>query len=84
MVTSVPTGQDIEQVKTLFPGTLTNIHIKTGMRPSDLLYQESYSYELGYVCMGAKNQHELLANHRKALDYLRFEISDPETMAYKG
>ncbi len=84
VVTSVPTEEDIERVKTLFPGTLTNIHIKTGMRPSDLLYQESYSYELGYVYMGAKNQHELLENHRKALEYLRFEIAHPETMAYKG
>lgn len=83
VVTYAPTKQDIEQVQTLFPGTLTNFHIKTGMRPSDLLYQESYSYELGYVCMGANNEHELLENHRKALDYLRFEISNEES-ASKG
>lgn len=79
VITYAPTEQDIEQVKTLYPGTLTNFHIKTGMRPSDLLYQDSYSYELGYVCMGAKNEHDLLENHRKALDYLRFEISDEES-----
>ena len=75
VMTYVPTEQDLEQVNTLFPGTLTNIHVKTGMRPSDILDQESYSYELGYVFMGARNEHELLENHRKALEYLRFEIS---------
>jgi biotin carboxylase len=83
VITYAPTGQDIEHVKTLFPGTLFNIHVKTGMRPSDLLNQESYSYELGYVCMGANSEHELLENHRKALDYLRFEISNKES-ASKG
>ncbi len=76
VITYAPTEQDIEQVQRLFPGTLTNIHVKPGMRPSDLLNQESYSYELGYVCMGANNEHELLENHRKALEYLRFEISN--------
>lgn len=76
VITYAPTESDIEKVKTLFPGTLPNIHVKTGMRPSDVPNQESYSYELGYVFMGAKNEHELLENHRKALDYLRFEIAD--------
>jgi len=61
-------------VQELFPGTLMNIHVKPGMRLSDLLYQESYSYELGYLFMGAANEHELLENHRRAQEHLPFEL----------
>ena len=71
----VPDQEELQRVQELFPGTLINIHVKEGMRPSDLPNQESYSYELGYVCMGAKNEHELLENHRKCLEYLKFDFS---------
>lgn len=75
VLTRVPTDQDINRVKTLFPGTLVNIHVKAGMRPSDLPNQEPYSYEIGYVYMGAKNEHELLERHRQAMEHLRFETA---------
>ncbi len=75
VLTRVPTDHDINRVKTLFPDTLVNIHVKEGMRPSDLPNQEPYSYEVGYLYMGAKNEHELLEHHRQAMEYLRFEAS---------
>jgi biotin carboxylase len=71
----VPDQEEFQRVREIFPGTLINIHVKEGMRPSDLPNQESYSYELGYVCMGAKNEHELLENHRKCLEHLKFDFS---------
>ena len=71
----VPNQEQIQRVKERFPDTLINIHVKEGMRPSDLPGQESYSYDLGYVCIGADNEHALLENHRKCLEILKFEFS---------
>ncbi|SFP92201.1 ATP-grasp domain-containing protein [Nitrosomonas cryotolerans] len=70
----VPGQEQIQRVKKRFPDALINIHVKEGMRPSDLQSQESYSYELGYVCMGADNEHALLDNHRQCLEILKFEF----------
>jgi biotin carboxylase len=75
VVKRVPTEEEIQHVKECFPGLLVNIHVKEGMRLSDLPSQESYSYELGYICLGAKNEHELLEHSRTCLDYLKFEYS---------
>ena len=74
LVKGAPKERDLQRVQELFPGTLVNIHVREGMRLSELVNKESYSYELGFLCMGAKNEHELLENHKKALDYLSFEL----------
>jgi hypothetical protein len=71
----IPSEDEIRRVKDLFPGTLVQLHIKEGMKPSELLNQESYSYELGFIFMGAHDEHELLDNHRKCLEHLNFEFS---------
>ncbi|MDH3504449.1 MAG: ATP-grasp domain-containing protein [Nitrospirota bacterium] len=71
----VPGEKEIQHVKERFSGALVNIHVKEGMRPSDLPNQESYSYELGYVCLGAQNEHELLEHSRTCQEYLKFEYS---------
>ncbi|MEX2492989.1 MAG: ATP-grasp domain-containing protein [Nitrospirales bacterium] len=75
VVKRVPNEEQVQAVKERFPGTLVNIHVQEGMRLSELPNQESYSYELGYIYMGANNEHELLENYRKCLDYLKFEYS---------
>jgi ATP-grasp domain-containing protein len=74
IVKSIPKERDIQRVQELFPGTLVKIHAQEGMRLSESLNKESYSYELGFMFMGAKNEHELLENHKKALGYLSFEL----------
>jgi hypothetical protein len=74
LVKGTPKERDIQRVQELFPGTLVKIHVEEGMRLSESLNKESYSYELGLMFMGAKNEHELLENHQKALDYLPFEL----------
>ena len=74
IVKKCPSSNELQRVCDLFPGTLFNIHIKEGMRLSDLLNQESYSYELGYMCMGANSEHELVANYHQALKHLTFEL----------
>jgi hypothetical protein len=74
LVKGTPKECDIQRVQELFPGTLVKIHVEEGMRLSKSLNKESYSYELGFMFMGAKNEHALLENHQKAIDYLPFEL----------
>ncbi len=75
VIKKCPSPSDLQKVQALFPGTLFNIHIKEGMHLSDLINQESYSYELGYMCMGAGSEHELLENYHQALSHLSFELA---------
>ena len=75
IVRRIPKEREIQKVQELFPGTLVEIHAQEGMRLSESVHKESYSYELGFMFMGAKNEHELLEHHQKALDYLHFELT---------
>lgn len=75
VVKRVPSDEQIERVKERFPGTLVNIHVKEGIRLSEMPNQESYSYELGYLFVGAQNEHELLEKYRQCLQYFPFEYS---------
>jgi hypothetical protein len=73
-VTKTPSAQDIEKVRTSFPDTEVQLHVHPGMRLSDLKDQDSYSYEIAVMFMGANSQKELLKNYRTALTILPFEI----------
>ena len=46
------------------------------MRLSDLTRQESYSYEVAVVFMGADSRAQLLDNYRQAVGMLGMEFAD--------
>ena len=75
-VHKVPSIEDIEKVKQRFPDTSIHLHIKPGMNLDDLPDQDSYSYEIAVLFMGAANQRQLLENYSTALDLLPFEIQE--------
>lgn len=77
-VLQVPDKRDIEKVKKKFPGTEILLHVHEGMRLSDLLDQESYSYEIAVLFMGADNSETLSVNKRIALSMLPFRIDHDE------
>ncbi|MDR9437297.1 MAG: D-alanine--D-alanine ligase [Thiohalophilus sp.] len=77
-VKTVPTRSQIDQVKQWFPDTEIQLHIEPGMWLRDLSDQDSYSYEIATLFMGANNQKQLLANYQAALDGLSFDIRDTE------
>jgi biotin carboxylase len=70
----VPSPAQLEQVRQRFPDTTIQLHVQPGMRLSDLPDQDSYSYEIAVMFMGAANQQQLLANYRSALQMLPFDI----------
>lgn len=77
-VTRVPSPQDMEKVRQRFPDTDIQLHVHPGMRLSDLKDQDSYSYEIAVLFMGANNQKQLLQNYRTALAMLPITIEPDE------
>lgn len=77
-VLQVPDKRDIEKVKEKFPGTDVLLHVHEGMRLSDMFDQDSYSYEIAVLFMGADNSETLSANKRIALSMLPFRIDHDE------
>ena len=77
-VVTVPGPSEIEALKHRFSGTEIVIYIKAGMRLSDLRDQDSYSYEIADLFLGADSQDELLKKYQEALKMLPFAIDHDE------
>ncbi|EPC02012.1 hypothetical protein L861_20380 [Litchfieldella anticariensis FP35 = DSM 16096] len=76
VVTRVPTTEELEALKAEFPGTMIDLQVHEGQRLSTLPEQDSYSFALALVWMGAQNEEELLANYESLASRLHFEYDD--------
>lgn len=74
-VVKVPNEKEITALQEQIPDTLIDIFIKPGMRLSDLANQDSYSYEVADILLGANSEQELLEKHRQCLEGLGFEFA---------
>lgn len=81
IVTRVPTQAEIESLQRRYPGLDVLVDVKPGMRLEDLPNQDSYSYHVATLYLGASNREELLERYRECLDALSFEYApvDEET-----
>lgn len=77
-VRSVPSPHAIKDVQTLFPGTEIIITVNSDMHLSELKDQDSYSFEICDLFMGAASHEELLRNYHTALSMLPFDIEQCE------
>jgi len=73
VVTRAPTQKEIREIESSYPGTAINLQVNKGTRLSDLPEQDSYSFAVAHVFMGAGNQKRLLRNYRKVRKALGFE-----------
>ena len=71
-VTRVPTAAEIDALVHRFPGTIVHPQVEKGMRLSDLHEQDSYSYTLAIVYMGAGSRKALRDNWRTCAASLNF------------
>jgi hypothetical protein len=76
VVRRVPSAEEIAAVERELPGTIVKIAAEPGGLLSDLPLQDSYSYELGRVFMGAADVAELEARYEQCLAGLPFEIDE--------
>jgi biotin carboxylase len=74
-VTRIPGAEQIEEVKRRFPGSIIQSLVKEGMRLSELPFQDSYSFKLAILYMGAAKQKELLANFQQAVRILGYQVT---------
>lgn len=72
----VPDASDLRRVSEMAPDTLAKVAVEPGMRLSEMQHQDSYSYEIATLFMGARDTEELEAHYARAIDLLDFEI-DP-------
>ena len=72
VVTRVPTAAEIKKVEQRFPGTVIQPQVREGMRLSELLEQDSYSYDLCHLFIGGQDQKELLEIYLQCQEMLPF------------
>lgn len=77
-VTRAPTPEEIEAAAAKVPGTFIRPQAHEGMRLSELPEQDSYSYAIACIWMGASKQSTLLWNYERVLKNLNFEFTDIE------
>jgi hypothetical protein len=75
-VTRVPSEEEIAELERDFPGTVIALQAEAGMRLSSLPEQDSYSFALAYVWMGAEDEEALEANYRRLAERLNFEFEE--------
>jgi biotin carboxylase len=76
-VTAVPSDEEIRRLRERFPDAEIKITVKEGMRLSELPNQETYSYDLGQIILGAHSEEELLEKHRHCREALTFAFEQP-------
>jgi hypothetical protein len=73
-VRSAPSPSDVAAVAERFPGARVDLDAAPGMRLSELRSQDSYSYELGRVFVGADDYRSLEERITQIEDMLHFDI----------
>lgn len=82
-VLKTPTQNEINILKKFIPGLEININVKEGQHLSELKNQDSYSFELANIFIGARDQRELVEKYHQCVDGLSFEIEyDEATQLY--
>lgn len=73
-VTRVPNARELGHLAARFPGTIVHPQVEAGMQLSQLHEQDSYSYNLAIVYMGAESRQKLRDNWRECARALPFEF----------
>jgi hypothetical protein len=73
----VPTAEEVEQVQRDIAGCTVDVSITAGDRLSELHDQDSYSYALATIYLGADDEDDLIRKYERALAGLPFEFEEP-------
>ncbi|ATY11760.1 biotin carboxylase [Amycolatopsis sp. AA4] len=76
VVTRIPTQAEIAALCEELGGTTISVTPEEGQRLSELPEQDSYSFELAELIIGADTEDELEAKYDKCRERLRFEFED--------
>lgn len=73
-VRRVPTREEIDAIEADYPGCHILPQVHEGMWLSELPEQDSYSYAVAYIYLGAENQSTLLRNYERIRKRLKIEF----------
>lgn len=76
-----PTELEIERVQREIPGVTVEVIAHEGDRLSELIGQDSYSYIIAHIYVGAQDEAELTEKYQWCVRALPFEIDDEEVTA---
>jgi biotin carboxylase len=76
VVTRVPSEAQIRAAEGAIPDAKVRLVVEAGTQLSDIRDQDSYSYEIANVWLGAQTQNELLDKYQELAKQLPFEFSD--------
>jgi biotin carboxylase len=75
IVERIPDAEDIARFERRFPGAMMRVLVREGARLAHLPYQDSYSFEIAEIFLGANSQGELLMKYNEALALLPFRFA---------
>lgn len=75
-VTRVPSREEIEAIEREVDGVRIQIPPKVGRRLTDMRDQDSYSFELALIHMGADDEADVERKYEAVVDRLHFEFED--------
>ncbi|MGP3999435.1 ATP-grasp domain-containing protein [Streptomyces sp. 8N706] len=71
-----PTAKEVERLEQEIPGLKVDLVPEEGQRLSDMPGQDSYSFELAHIFVGADSEAELREKYDRCVASLRFEFTD--------
>lgn len=80
-VEHVPSASEIEEIERQVPGATIELRIGADMWLSDLRHQDSYTYELAHVFIGAADEQELLEKYQTCTRNLEFRFRNAPALA---
>lgn len=86
VVTRAPSQEEVAAAARSEPDCFIELEVNEGDQLSELRDQDSYSFELANIWLGAQAQDELLDKYRKVAERLPFEFSDggrPEEFQFR-
>lgn len=81
VVAHTPDKAEIARFHQVFPDALMRVLVNEGERLAHLMYQDSYSFEIAELFLGADSEPELLEKYDAALKLLPFEFKPLEPVA---
>jgi len=79
VVRRAPTAEEVERAEAVAPGVSVHLNVAEGDRLSALRGEDSYSYELAHVFLGADDQRELEDTYARCVHALPFAIDTEAT-----
>lgn len=77
VVRRAPRIEDVDRLRADFPGLQIRLHVREGMRLSDMTLQEPYSYELADIFLSGGDPQGLGETYRRLLPHLPIELDEP-------